>query len=212
MSSFNQQLKKYSLAAGAIAAGSGSAAYGSIVYHNYSCSTNAVILSDLLGDSSTSSSVYLSTNGISLNSAGTADELEVQAHTLSLKTGFLLWEDSSSVLMGPGMEVVTSYTTPIDSNLGFSGGTLLTSTDSTNAFLALEFDFGGNETYYGWAEIAATADTLGASVEIRQMAFNNEAGKSIMTGDTGEMIPEPAVVTLLAMAGGAGLFARRMSA
>jgi hypothetical protein len=85
--------------------------------------------------------------------------------------------------------------------------------NGVDSYLGLVFQIGGLQ-HYGWALVnpayAVTGlNTGSAELQVKAFAYQTEAGVDILAGDTGNPIPEPSTMALLAL-GSVGLaIARR---
>jgi len=182
-----------------------------IIYYDYSDAPKSISITASGLSLSESGSLFLSTNGTSecggkleiRLSAIAEKRCKVHAATVELGNGFAQASANDAVNADT---VFNSALTALISE------TDRKSTASYDDYLAFLFDAGGNNFFYGWMEVYATADIppngkqSTVSFSIKHLAFNNVANESIAVG----AIPEPAMVTLVLGFGAALLAARRI--
>lgn len=173
----------------------------SITANDGELQTDSVFFS-LDGASSTSGDLEISL------SAAVDKSSKTYWSTISLENGF------AEAAANDFVNVTTVFT---DTTTELIGVTAKNKTGTYADYVALRFTNTNGEDLYGWAEIAANTRVKAngkqssANISILRMAYNNEAGASIIVGDTfgTEAIPEPAAATLVVGAGGSLLGIRR---
>lgn len=100
----------------------------------------------------------------------------------------------------PGSQKFTAPTAPMET----SDSSFDPWAASPNSYLGLAFDIAG-ATHYGWARLTIEGDT---TATLHDWAYEGTPRAAIATGETGQDVPEPATLTLIAL-GAAGVGALR---
>ena len=217
----SEKLKNYTMAAGVMAASAGSAT-GAVFYSNEEVSVTL----DQNTEGTGSAAMYLSLSGASTFSTGAPEELQFALATQrDLAFNVLNFKDDldASIVADVGIGTVDiSPSETVDASLssGFGGGTLAAveegNTSALDIFsgrIAFRLDADGSgpgtDYHYGWADVEARAQAIedvgaSATLTIREVAIGQTPNGGLALG----AIPEPGIVSLLALAGG-GLFLRR---
>lgn len=165
---------------------------------------------------SASSTLYLSTDGISDTAGGLEINLAAYAeHPKTYTASIELGTDFAFVSEGDEINLSTAFSsapTNLVSLLETSGTAV---SDAYDGYIAFRMDAGDGDYYYGAAEISATVTrstndkTSSAEFILKRMVYNDTANEGLIAGATVEVIPEPAAATLVIGAGVSLLAIRR---
>ena len=122
-----------------------------------------------------------------------------------ISAGAAVWGNPSIFATG------SSGGRPLQANLG-SWGPASVGNPSTPGIFAFRFrNVNSGNYYYGWADLTVFPNPdlgAGTGIKITAAYYNDVLGGSITAGDTGQLVPEPSSIALLAL-GAAGLVAWR---
>lgn len=182
-------------------------AAANLVVYDYSAAPVSLSRTTPQRNGSVAGSIYLSRTSASLANG----ELQLDLLATANHPTY-----TGSVTGQPGIRLA-ALNDIVNQTVDFSGLTTILSQNRTSytGYVALEFDAGSGNFYYGWAEITANVTggpsqkTITAAASILRLAYNNVANEAVVVGQTAA-IPEPAVATLLVGFGSALLAGRRL--
>lgn len=187
-----------------------SAARSEIIVHDFSDAPEKVSATSSDWNIFESGRLYISQDGV----ADTGTDLEVSLMAMGLFT----YGRNALITLGDGFSLAQEGDqVNEDTFLNGSPQLLVSASDEGESdvyddYLAILLDAGDGTTYYGWAEVIASAvispdgRESRATFSIQRLVYNAEENSSIQVGT----IPEPAAVLLIAGSSIALLAARRI--
>lgn len=155
--------------------------------------------------------LFFSLSGVDLASGELQINLLADGTKNAETSNVQLGSGFKTALLNDVVSLTTIFTQGVEDLISISGKN---TTAAYDEYLALEFDAGNGDHYYGWAKVRAdvsqtqSSKTSASSFSVSTFAYNDTANESIVVG----AIPEPAVITLVLGCGITALGIKRIFA